>query len=138
MTLAQITLWFRLWLQANSYLLELGDENDVHSPPARQETITMTWLETINFRSTRKELLEVVQNILEEAVSQCNDTPPQECLLYRNLLVGCDLTIHIIWSLKASNPRKSELGKEISYHLGKIGLVSHSLWEKHARYTQFK
>ena len=98
----------------------------------------MTWLETINFRSTRKELLEVVQNILEEAVSQCNDTPPQECLLYRNLLVGCDLTIHIIWSLKVSNPRKSELGKEISYHLGKTGLVSHSLWEKHARYTQFK
>jgi len=98
----------------------------------------MMWLEIINFRSTRKELLEVVQDILEEAVSQYTNAPPQECALYRNLLVGCDLTIHIIWSLNVSHPRKSELGKEISYHLGKIGLVSHSLWEKYARYTQFK
>lgn len=90
----------------------------------------MKRLEIITVRSTRQLNMSGIDKLCTSACTELIN-PPQFLKgieSYRSENVEGDFSIHLIWDLSETSPRKSHLGHLISKSLRSFGLVHHTVW----------
>jgi hypothetical protein len=90
----------------------------------------MKCIEIITLRSLGKDSKEMVDELLRQVSEQKGPGPglPASITVYQRPNVETDLSIHIKWEVEARNPGESPLGQRLSYALGGLGSLHHSLW----------
>lgn len=87
----------------------------------------MKWLEIIEIRISGNDH-ELLEFHFKQLVKEVNKEKEQKLILYRQLDLDTDISIHIFHdSIKAENSG-SDLGIRIASALKEFGLVNHNVW----------
>ncbi|MBC8440846.1 MAG: hypothetical protein H8D87_14350 [Deltaproteobacteria bacterium] len=87
----------------------------------------MKWLEAIEFRISGTDY-KLLESHFEQLLNEVNKEKEQKLILYRQLDLDTDISIHILHnSIKVKNSG-SDLGIRIVSALKEFGLVNHNVW----------
>ena len=87
----------------------------------------MKWLEIIEIRISGNDH-ELLESHFKQLVKEVNKEKEQKLILYRQLDLDTDISIHIFHdSIKAENSG-GDLGIRIASALKEFGLVNHNVW----------
>lgn len=88
----------------------------------------MTYLEIITLRSATNPEKITIKGLVKKIKTGTVAEGQPALRLYRNALVGNDISVHIQREVPHSYPEKSPLGLQLARLFSEYGLVSHSLW----------
>ena len=93
----------------------------------------MKWLEVIEIRISRNDH-ELLESHFKQLVKEVNKGKEIKLILYRQLDLDTDISIHLFHdSIKVENSG-SDLGLRIASALKEFGLVNHKVWvEMHSK-----
>lgn len=88
----------------------------------------MKLLEIITIRSGENIPKPLISELLSQIERIHTIERPSEIKIYHHARVNSDVSIHLHWRYKSSNPGKSPFGMMLYHTLRDFGLLNHSVW----------
>jgi len=87
----------------------------------------MKWLEVLEIRISGNDH-ELLKSHLKQLVKEVNKEKRQKLIVYRQLDLDTDISIHLFHDLIKVENSGSELGLRVASALKEFGLVNHNVW----------
>ncbi|MRR14268.1 hypothetical protein EG833_02330 [archaeon] len=88
----------------------------------------MTFLEIITVRLADKKQFETILGFCKQVSNNVGAGKLTHFRIYRDTDYGCDISVHLLWTVDLPSQKKSLLGIQLARSLSDFGIVSHTLW----------